>query len=218
LGQSVSELRADSVPENYSDFRIRQISTYLTGSSSTYLTISQLDIHIDTYRKMDRHLVSPLLIQPLSAPTKFSSSQTYSQLHQFLAHLPASPARTQLERLTDALGVDIGAIAPGEGERREAERVKERMERRAERRRRKEEEERERLAGLIEDGDEDAHIDGVMEGEEEDGDMENVGLQMEGEGEMDDRGDVEYGDVLDEDEDEPDNQEDAGEDEKMDED
>lgn len=179
-----------------------------------------IPIHIYPFDRlliMDTHLKSPLLITPLAPPTKLTSSQTYSQLHQFLSHVPASPARTQLERLTDALGVEIGAIAPGEGERREAERVKERMERRAEKRRRKEEEERARLEGLIE-GDEDAEVHGVVAGGEEDGDMENVGLQLEGEEGMDDRGDVEYGDVVDEDEDEPDNADEEYEENGMDED
>jgi len=174
---------------------------------------------------MDRQLASAPLIRPIGSPTKSSSADTYSQLSLFLHNLAPSPARTQIERLADALGVEIGAIAPSEGDRREADRVAKRVE--AKRRKREEEEvrAREEMEGLVEGlegervyegdiygaGDE----NGEDEKEDEEG-MDEGGVRFEGDDEvgMAGRGDVEYGDDLEEeDEDEPDN---AGE--KMDQD
>jgi hypothetical protein len=131
---------------------------------------------------------SPILITSLGAPHKPTTKQTYDYLHAFLESIPSSTARTQLERLTDAIGVDIGAIEVGEGERREAERLKLRMERRAEKKRRKEEEGRREMEGLLED-------DQVEVFEEEEG----AALVDD----LEDGGDVEYGDAV-RDEDEPD--------------
>ncbi|RSH94509.1 hypothetical protein EHS25_004312 [Saitozyma podzolica] len=153
---------------------------------------------------MDRQLTSPLLITPVSAPTKLSSKQTFIQLQHFLSSLPSGPSRSQLERLTDSLGVEIGAILPSEVEKREAERFADRARRRAEKRKRRQEErEREEREGM----------EGMVEGLEEDGfggadeEMEEGAVDFEGEQEIGDRGDVEYGDVVDEeDEDEPDNE------------
>ena len=132
---------------------------------------------------------SPILITPLGAPHKPTTKQTYDYLHAFLESIPSSTARTQLERLTDAIGVDIGAIAAGEGERREAERLRVKMERRAEKRRLKEEEEKREMEGLLED--------------EPQGDQleEEEGAALEDD--LEDGGDVEYGDAV-RDEDEPD--------------
>jgi hypothetical protein len=126
---------------------------------------------------------SPILITPLGAPHKPTTKQTYDYLHAFLESIPSSTARTQLERLTDAIGVDIGAIAAGEGERREAERLRMKMERRAEKKRLKEEEEKREMEGLLED---EPQVD-----------------QLEEEDDLEDGGDVEYGDTI-RDEDEPD--------------
>jgi hypothetical protein len=132
---------------------------------------------------------SPILITSLGAPHKPTTKQTYDYLHAFLESIPSSTARTQLERLTDAIGVDIGAIEAGEGERREAERLKAKMERRAEKKRRKEEESRMEMEGLLED---DSHKE-VFEEEE--------GAALVDD--LEDGGDVEYGDAV-RDEDEPD--------------
>ncbi|KAK8861430.1 hypothetical protein IAR55_002249 [Kwoniella newhampshirensis] len=166
---------------------------------------------------MDRQLKSPLLIETIGKPTKLSSKDTFAHLQNFLSSLPACPSRTQLERLTDALGVEIGSILPAEGERREAERVAARSEARAERRRLREIEEEERkkeeMDGMVEDLEEDDVGEGEQEEQGGDGELENGAVEIEGEEQMDDRGDVEYGDVVDEDEDEPDN-----EDTKMEED
>jgi hypothetical protein len=131
---------------------------------------------------------SPILITSLGAPHKPTTKQTYDYLHAFLETIPSSTARTQLERLTDAIGVDIGAIAAGEGERREAERIRVRMERRAERKRVKEEDEKRELEGLLED-----------DKEEEFQEEEGAALEDD----LEDGGDVEYGDNI-VDEDEPD--------------
>ncbi|WVQ73810.1 hypothetical protein IAR50_003391 [Cryptococcus sp. DSM 104548] len=159
---------------------------------------------------MDRQLESRLLIESISKPTKLSSKDTYAHLQNFLLSLPVSPQRTQLERLTDALGVEVGQIDIGEGERREAEREAKRLEARAERRRKREEEEEARKQ---------AELEGAVEGleeDEEEGDMENGAVGQEGEQGMEDRGDVEYGDVPNEDgDDEPDNEDEP---EQMDED
>lgn len=173
---------------------------------------------------MDRQLIPPLLITPLTNPTNLSPNQTLSHLTAFLTSLPpSSPSRTQLERLADSLGVELGLIASSEGDRREAERLILRARVRRERRRKREEEvrererERERLELELEleveggyrlgEGD----GEGVGEGEEQEGQgqgMEEGAAQFDGEEEMDDRGDVEYGDVdeREEDEDEPDNE------------
>jgi len=149
---------------------------------------------------MDRQLQSPLLITPVEAPIRLTSSQTFAQLNTFLTTLPASPARTQLERLADALGVEIGAIAQSEGDRREAERRAAIAAARAEKRRREEEAKREKERA------DEAVINRMVEaldgndGEE----MEEGAVGFEGDEGMDDRGDVEYGDLPDEDEDEAD--------------
>lgn len=131
---------------------------------------------------------SPILITSLGAPHKPTTKQTYDYLHAFLETIPSSTARTQLERLTDAIGVDIGAIAAGEGERREAERLKLRMERRAEKKRVKEEEEKKELEGMVEQ-----ELEAQFQEEE--------GAALEDD--LEDGGDVEYGDNI-VDEDEPD--------------
>ena len=134
---------------------------------------------------------SPILITSLGAPHKPTTKQTYDYLHAFLESIPSSTARTQLERLTDAIGVDIGAMEAGEGERREAERLRLRMEKRAEKKRRREEESRVEMEGLLED-------EGMPEGEQLE---EEEGAALDDD--LEDRGDVEYGDAI-RDEDEPD--------------
>lgn len=145
---------------------------------------------------MDTPSQSPILITPLGAAHKPTSKQTYDYLHAFLDTLPTSTARTQLERLTDAIGVEIGAIAAGEGERREAERLRERMARRAEKKRKREDEEKRQLEADLE-------LEGDDEGEagddEIEGEQEGAALNDD----LDDGGDVEYGDLVN-DEDEPD--------------
>ena len=152
--------------------------------------------------RMDRQLQSHLLIQPIGKLTRLTTSQTFTQLGDFLITLPPSPARTQLERLTDALGVEIGLIAPSEGERRETQRKAAKSTARAERRRVREavrkDEERAGMEGVVEG------FEGEGEGEE----MEEGAVGLEGEEGMDEQGDVEYGDVVDreEDGDEPDNE------------
>jgi len=167
----------------------------------------------------------------LSPPTSLSAHQTHSHLSAFLASIPASPARTQLERLTDSLGVDLGFIAPSEGDRREAERAAARSKARGERKRRREEEERrareEEMGGMegwvegLADRDEGEEkveygnepLEGGEGAERRDGgdedadeDLEEGGVGAPGEHDMEDRGDVEYGDEQGEDEDEPDNE------------
>lgn len=150
---------------------------------------------------MDRQLRSPLLIESIASHTKLTASQTYAHLGNFLSTLPPSPARTQLERLTDALGVETGLIAPSEGDRREAERLALRSEARAKKRKAREsakhQEELEGMEGVVEG----------LEGEGEGEAMDEGGVGFEGEEGMDDKGDVEYEDVAsrEEDEDEPDN-------------
>jgi hypothetical protein len=134
---------------------------------------------------------SPILITSIGAPHKPTTKQTYDYLHAFLESIPTSTARTQLERLTDAIGVDIGAIAAGEGERREAERLRIRMERRAEKKRLREEEEKREMEGLLED--------------QHDQLEEEEGAVLEDD--LEDGGDIEYGDAV-RDEDEPDQDDD----------
>ncbi|CAK9783406.1 hypothetical protein CC85DRAFT_325258 [Cutaneotrichosporon oleaginosum] len=154
---------------------------------------------------MERQLTAPLRIEPLGPPTKISTKQTYTHLAQFVDHLAPSPARTQLERLADALGVEVGAIAASEGEAREKKREAERAAARAERRRTREavrvaEAEAEAKA------DKDA-LEAAIEGEEAPEDEgEEMGENFGDGPTMDDRGDVEYGDVPEDDEDEPDNE------------
>ncbi|WOO79498.1 uncharacterized protein LOC62_02G003021 [Vanrija pseudolonga] len=165
---------------------------------------------------MDKQLTSPLLIEPVGRATKLSPQATFTSLQSFLGTLQPSPARTQLERLADALGVETGAIAPSEEARREAERVaaraKARAERRAEREAaRKAAEEAELEAAVEDEGDNEAAHERFVEAEDE---AEEEGLgqanfdDVEG---MEDRGDVEYGDVPESDHDEPDNEVDMDE-------
>ncbi|ORY25821.1 hypothetical protein BCR39DRAFT_278289 [Naematelia encephala] len=150
---------------------------------------------------MDRQLTSPLLITPLGPPTKLSASQTFHQLNTFLQTLPSSPARTQLERLADSLGVETGAIAPSEGDRREADRRAKKAAARLERRQAREALEREMEVDGLEH-----QVEGLEGDGDGDEDMEEGAVAVEGEQGMDDRGDVEYGDLPeDEDDDEPDN-------------
>ena len=150
---------------------------------------------------MDKPLTSPLLIEQIGRPTKLSPSATFAHLQNFLVSLDASPSKTQLERLADALGVEIGAIEPSEGERREAERAAAIAAARAERRKRKEEERAAAEAAKSQE------MEDALEAQADDDDDEMGDNNFEGDQTMDDRGDVEYGDVPDEDEDEPDNEE-----------
>lgn len=120
---------------------------------------------------MDTPTSSPILITPLGAAHKPTSKQTYDYLHAFIDTLPASTARTQLERLTDAIGVEIGAIAAGEEERREAERLREKMNRRAEKKRKREEEEKRQMEAELEYDEEDGAA-GLNDGSDDGGDVE----------------------------------------------
>ncbi|WVN90501.1 uncharacterized protein L203_105737 [Cryptococcus depauperatus CBS 7841] len=139
---------------------------------------------------MDRQLESPLIIETLSQPDKLSSKATFAHLQNFLFSLPVSPARTQLERLTDALGVEVGAIEPLEGERREAEREAKRAKVREDRRRKRRE---------LEELQDQEELEGVLEGledDEKDADMNNGAVGQEGEEGMDDRGDIGWMKIL----------------------
>lgn len=143
---------------------------------------------------MSRQLESQALITPVAKSMPLSARQTYEQLGTFLSTLPLSPARTQLERLADSLGVEAGLIAPSESSRRETKRKEERAAAKAERRRRRaqaaEAAEKEGMEGVVEE---------LEEREDE------MGRSDGGGGERED--DIEYGDVVDEDgEDQPDRQ------------
>ena len=162
---------------------------------------------------MDRQLESPLLLIPGDNAKALNNKSTYKALSHFVQNLaPSCPARNQLERLTDALGVDIGVIQQSEGEAREKKRRDEKMAAKAERRRIREAE-----AAALEAEDLEAQVEGlegddadeeVAEGEGEGMEEGAVGFDDDEE-DMGDRGDVEYGDVeQDEDEDEPDNADD----------
>ena len=171
---------------------------------------------------MDRQLEPPILIRSIGSPSKISTLDTYNNLSAFIMSLPPSTSRTQLERLTDALGVECGVVDVSEEERREKERVKRREERRKARRLQREAEEAEAAAADADAGaagasgaleDEHGQFLGKRKGRnrtgkdaevEEEDEME--GGVGDGDEPMDDRGDVEYGDVPDEDEDEPDNE------------
>jgi hypothetical protein len=149
---------------------------------------------------MDRQLQSPLLITTIDKPKRLKPADVYTTLSGFIEDLPWSPARTQLERLNDAIGVEIGRIQPSEGEAREKKRREEKLAARAERRRAREAE-----AAANEQDDIAAQVEALGEDEDE-GEMEEGAVGFEGEEGMEDRGDVEYGDAeVDEDEDEPDN-------------
>lgn len=158
---------------------------------------------------MEKQLNSPLLIEQVGRSTTITPKQTYTQLSHFLSTLAASPARTQLERLTDSLGVEVGAIAPSEGERREAERIEARNKARAEKReaKRRAEEEAAAEASKALDAELEAEAEAEVSDEEGEGGLGVGGFP--GDETMDDRGDVEYGDVPEDDDDEPDNEEEA---------
>lgn len=140
---------------------------------------------------MDRQLIPPLRLEPVSAATPLPPAKAHTALSHYLTTLPAGTSRTQLERLVDSLGVDLGLIAPDESQRREEQRRIAKAERKAEKKRQREEQER---------GDLEAVVEGLG------GEMEEGAVGFEGEPEMDDKGDVEYGDDESDDEDEPDNQ------------
>jgi hypothetical protein len=148
---------------------------------------------------MDKPLTSPLLIEQVGRPTKLSPSATFAHLQNFLVALDAGPSKTQLERLADALGVEVGAIEPSEGERREAERAAALAAARAERKLRKEEE---RAAA---EAAQNKETEDALEAEADEDEMEMGENTFEGDQTMDDRGDIEYGDAVDDDNDEPDN-------------
>lgn len=158
---------------------------------------------------MDKQLSSPLIIESVGPATKLTTKQTFSHLQQFVEGLAPSPAKTQLERLADALGVEAGAIAPSEGEAREKKREAERS---AARKLRRETREAERAAAEAASKDDlEAAIEAEERAEEEDeAEEEGMGVGDFDDAErMDDRGDVEYGDVPEDDEDEPDNEHEA---------
>lgn len=166
---------------------------------------------------MDRQLVAPLRLQSISGPNILSTTDAHKALGIYLSTLPASSSsRSQLERLTDSLGVDLGLIRPDESHRREEERRAARAEKRKTRR-----EERERIEmegiereveGLNGDAKEEVDLDILKEGlgrqnvEGPDEVEEEGAAEFEDEGDMGDRGDVEYGDeeLEDDDDDEPD--------------
>ncbi|ORX36279.1 hypothetical protein BD324DRAFT_628152 [Kockovaella imperatae] len=154
---------------------------------------------------MDRQLEPPLLIRTVGHAHRISTLDTYNHLSSFIMHLPPSTSRTQIERVTDALGVECGVVDVTEEERREKERARRREEKRKLKRLQREAEAAEAEAA------EASEKEGAqVEEEEERKDVLDEEDEMEGgvgDGDvtMDDRGDVEYGDVVDEDEDEPDN-------------
>ncbi|WWD08886.1 hypothetical protein V865_007000 [Kwoniella europaea PYCC6329] len=161
---------------------------------------------------MDRQLKSPLLIESIGPSTKLSSEVTYQHLLNFLENSSFGStssgglnavSKIQLERLTDALGVSIGKIDMAEEEQREIQRRELKEQRKAERRKRRAEEEEKNNQNTLEN-----MVEG-LEGEGE-GEMDNGAVQFGDEEKMDDRGEVEYGDVVDEDEDEPDNEDQNG--------
>jgi hypothetical protein len=164
---------------------------------------------------MDRQLVSPLLISTIDTPRDVRPSDAHAVLSTFTQNLPAGSSKTQLERLMDAIGVEIGVLQPAEGEAKERVRLAAKAAAKAERRRIREEE-----ARRLEQDDLEAEVEGLTEDaghnedirDEEDGDMESGAVGFEGEEGMDDRGDVEYGDVVpseeEDDMDEPDNADD----------
>lgn len=163
---------------------------------------------------MDRQLESPLLLVRGDKYKALNTKSTYAALHDFVQNLaPSCPARSQLDRLTDALGVDIGVIQQSEGDAREKKRRDEKMAAKAERRRIREAE-----AAAQEQEDLEAQVEGLEGDDAEEGVVPVEGEGMEegavgfddDEEDMGDRGDVEYGDVeQDEDEDEPDNADDT---------
>jgi hypothetical protein len=154
---------------------------------------------------MDRPLAPPLLLRTIGEPKKLSKKDAYPHLQAFLEQLPPSTSRTQLERLTDAIGVEAGLVELSEAKKREAARLEEKRLARAEKRRLKAEEkareEAERMEG----------IEAELEDEGYAGE-ENGAAGFEDEEQMDDRGEVEYGDNEpgdDDDQDEPDQQREA---------
>ncbi|KAI9632443.1 uncharacterized protein MKK02DRAFT_40746 [Dioszegia hungarica] len=159
---------------------------------------------------MDRQLAPPLRLEPVSSPHAMTTSDAHTALSNYLGSLPSSStSRSQLERLVDSLGVDLGLIEPDESNKREEKRREARATRRAERRK---ERERVGLEGM------EKEVEGLAGGEgggdKEEVDMDEGAVGLEGEEGMQDRGDVEYGDVESADGDEPD-EEDEGQ-EKMD--
>lgn len=164
---------------------------------------------------MDRQLVSPLLISTIDTPRDVKPHDAHTVLSTFTQNLPAGSSRTQLERLMDAIGVEIGVLQPAEGEAKERVRRAAKAAAKAERRRAREEEARQ-----LEQDDLEAEVEGLTEDaghnadirDEEDGEMDSGAVGFESEEGMDDRGDVEYGDVVpseeEDDVDEPDNADD----------
>ena len=183
-----------------------------SGSDGSFDFKSEISISFLTLEKehtytMDRQLTSPPLITTLSQPKRLKPSESYKTLESFLDTVPySSGIKAQLERLTDSLGVESGFIQIDESIKREEKRRAERLLVRAEKRRiREEEAKKSELENL------DHVVENLAEDDDDlEGDMENGGVGFQDESGMQDRGDVEYGDVeKEEDEDEPDNLDDA---------
>jgi hypothetical protein len=156
---------------------------------------------------MDRQLVPPVRLEPVTAPYALRPSEAHGALQNYLASLPpTSTSRSQLERLVDSLGVDLGLIQPDESSRREEQRRAVRAEKRAERR---EAREAAAMEGV------EAEVEGLEGGADEKEEAPEEGaVGFEGEEGMQERGDVEYGDEESADGDEPDEAEEGQE--KMD--
>jgi len=125
---------------------------------------------------MERALPPPTFIRQYGKPKSLDPHQTYDLLSSFLVtqtsrpHYAPSTQTSQLERLTDVIGIQIGAVDPDEAEEHEKERE------------RVEEEERERLKKAREEA------LGVMQDEAEEmvKEEQEVVEEQEEEGEDDD--------------------------------
>jgi hypothetical protein len=77
---------------------------------------------------MERSLPPPTFINSHGKPKTLDATQTYNLLSSFLVsqtskpHYAPSTQTSQLERLTDSIGITIGAVDPDEAEEHERER------------------------------------------------------------------------------------------------
>ena len=144
--------------------------------------------------KMERALPPPTFIRQFGTPKHLDPNETYDLLSSFLlaqtskAHYAPSTQTSQLERLTDVIGIQIGAVDPTDAEEHERERERLEAEERDRLKKAREEalgvqeeeemvkEEEQQVAEQRDDDDEDE----LDDGEEDEADSDEEGAPLPG--------------------------------------
>lgn len=121
-----------SKTKNYqSSRRLRDLcDLHLASLNTQYGTyrLSQSTFDKSLRTKMERALPPPTFIRQFGTPKHLDPNETYDLLSSFLlaqtskAHYAPSTQTSQLERLTDVIGIQIGAVDPTDAEEHERER------------------------------------------------------------------------------------------------